>query len=380
MSSKRWIFVWLMMVVSIPVVAVFNYVIDPYGIYKTKFFKFDKVRRADKIKLVKVIDTKSIKPKSIVLGTSRAEFGYDPTHRYFVKPSYNLANSESTVYENRLNFEWALKQGFLKQVLLVADYRMFNSKAMRSINDFDDYFDENKSVYSYLFSVDYLKDSVATVIGSNDFYAVYKENGQLENLHHQKHIEDAGGHLSLMNLSNANYYKGFSASYIYEDTGVSSFDDFEMIVRQCYENNIKLDVVFGPSHIRQWESLSYYLGYHNWLQWKKDVVLSIDKIAEMYNKNQFRMIDFSVYHELTAEQVPESKDEKMKYHWESSHYKNELGNIVLDRLSGNSEFDDFGVELNVGNIDAHLSQQEINRKRFVDIEKWEREVFHRVKL
>ncbi len=36
----------------------------------------------------------------------------------------------------------------------------------------------------------------------------------------------------------------------------SSFDDFRDILKVCYENNIKLDIVFGPSHIRQWKLLT----------------------------------------------------------------------------------------------------------------------------
>ncbi len=69
----------------------------------------------------------------------------------------------------------------------------------------------------------------------------------------------------------------------------------------------------------------------------------------------------------------------MKYHWESSHYKNELGKIVLDRLVGNSEYTNFGVELNLDNIDKHLKQQEINRYNFIDVEKYQIEVFGKIK-
>ena len=375
MSGKRWVRVWFIIIAAIPVVGVFNYAIDPYGIYKTNYFKFEKIKRPDKIRLVKVIDIRKIKPKSIVLGTSRAEYGYDPVHSYFIKPSYNLANSSSSMYENGLNFKLALRQGRLKQVLLVADYRMFNSKTMKTISDFDDYIDKSKNIYSYLFSVDALKDGLATVIGTDSYYANYMENGQLEHFHNQKQIDNKGGHLNVMNLSDAKYYKDTPVNYVYADTGKNSFDDFEVMLALCYENNIKLDVVFGPSHIRQWESLNYYLGYDKWLQWKKDVVLSVDKIAKKYNRNQYRIFDFSVYHQLTSEKVPDNKNDKMKYHWESSHYKNELGNIVLDRLNKGVDFNDFGVELSVDNIDEHLRQQEINREKFIDTRKWQHEVF-----
>ena len=66
-------------------------------------------------------------------------------------------------------------------------------------------------------------------------------------------------------------------------------------------------------------------------------------------------MDFSVYNFLTSEIVPINKNIQMKYYWEGSHYKNELGLIVLDRLTGNDKYKDFGVQLNIKNIDEYLN-------------------------
>lgn len=275
------------------------------------------------------------------------------------------------MYESISYFKYALKQGNLKKVLLVVDYRMFNNKTQKSIQDFETYFD-GKNIYSLLFSIDVLKDSLLTIKGGENS-SIFLENGQKEHLHNKYNINKNGGHLETMKKYEKNYYKDFQTNYTYKDTKKKSFPDFEEIVKLCYENNIELDIIFGPSHIRQWEALDYYLGYDKWLQWKKDVVLSVNKIAHQQNKKSFRVMDFSVYHNLTAEKVPTDKDTKMKYHWEASHYKNELGPIVLDRLVGDSKFNDFGIELNLQNIDKHLKQQEINRHKFIDVEKYKKD-------
>jgi hypothetical protein len=379
-NSKRWIKVWaiIIIIIIIPIVGGFNYLIDPYELYNTNYFDFKKNKQSNKIRLIKVFKTKEIKPTSICLGTSRTEYGYDPIHKYFTKPSYNLATSSSSMYENMLYFKYALNQGKLKKVLLVVDYRMFNESRQKENHDFETYF-ENKSIYDLLFSINVLKDSLLTIIGG-DSASIYLENGQREHNHNWKNILKDGGHLEVMKKDEKNYYKDYPTNYTYKDTNKKSFPDFEKIVKLSYENNIELDIIFGPSHIRQWEALNYYLGYEKWLQWKKDVVLSVNKIANQQNKKQFRIMDFSVYHKLTAEKVPTNKDTKMQYHWESSHYKNELGLIVLDRLVGDSEFNNFGVELNLDNIDEHLKQQEINRHNFIDVEKYQIEVFGKLKF
>lgn len=367
MNSKKWIKILLALcVLGVGFVGGVNYLVDPYGLYNTKYFNFEKIKQSEKIRLIKAIKTKEIKPTSISLGTSRTEYGYDPTHSYFIKPSYNLATSASSMYENMRYFKYALEQKNLKKVLLVVDYRMFNNPTQKSVSDFETYF-EDKNIYSLLFSLDVFKDSLLTIKGG-DNTSIYLENGQREHFHNWKNILKNGGHLETMKKDESKYYKNFQTNYTYKDTKKESFPDFEEIVKLSYENNIELDIIFGPSHIRQWEALNYYLGYDKWQQWKKDIVMSVNKIAYQHNKKQFRIIDFSVYHPLTMEIVPLGKDIQMKYHWEASHYKNELGLIVLDRLIEKNHYNDFGTDLNLRNIDEHLQQQKINRLKFIDID------------
>lgn len=374
MNGKKWLKVFVLLsFLSVGFVGAVNYVVDPYGLYKTNIIKKPKIKQADKMRLIKVLKVQEIQPSSITLGTSRTEYGYDPTHRYFIQPAFNYAVSSGSMYENRLNFEWALKQGNLKKVLLVADYRMFNEPNQVDFPEFESYFD-NPNIYQYLLSVDVLKDSILTLKGG-DNSSIYLKNGQREHNHNWKSILTNGGHLATMNKDEKNYYKDYPTNYTYKDTKKKSFPDFEKIVKLCYENNIELDIIFGPSHIRQWEALNYYLGYERWLQWKKDVVLSVNKISKLQNKKQFRIMDFSVYHPLTAEKVPIDKSIQMKYHWEASHYKNELGLIALDRLVGDSKYEDFGVELNLLNIDKHLEQQKIKRTKYIDTKQYQMEVW-----
>jgi len=379
MNSKKWIRAWFIIVIitSIPIVGGLNYVVDPYALNEKNVINKPKIQQRKKMRLIKAMKTERIKPASICLGTSRAEYGYDPAHSYFSNPSYNLATVASSMYENRLYFEHSLKQGKLKKVLLVADYIMFNDDTQKAVQDFETYF-EGENIYGLLFSMDVLKDSLLTIIGG-EHSSTYSTDGQREQKYHLRIILKDGGHLKAFKKWERKSYKDYQANYTYGDTRKKSFPDFEEIIRLCYENNIELDIIFGPSHIRQWEALNYYFGYGKWLKWKKDVVLSANKIAKQLNKKQFRIMDFSVYHKLTAEKVPTDKNTTMKYYMEASHYRNELGLIVLDRLTGKSEYKDFGVELNLQNINAHLKQQRVKREEYIDVNKYQLEVFGEIK-
>ena len=376
MSSKKFlkIVLGLSFFVAILIGGV-NYIVDPYGIYKTNIFQ-NKPEQDKNIRLAKVVKVEEFKPFSISLGTSRTEYGYDPNHQYFYKPSYNLAVSGASLYENRLYLEHAIKQGNLKEVILVADWIMFNTKFMTKSYDFEDSFNI-ENIYKQLFSVDLFRSSLNTII-KQKVKSPFLENGQRDWYFNQENIDKQGGHLKVMNKDEKDYYRNSNYKFnsnIYQDTQKSSFEDFRKILELCYQNNIKLDIVFGPSHIRQWEAYDYYQDIETWYKWKKDVVLFVEKIAKEQEKTPYRIMDFSIYHELTAETVPTNPKEKMKYHWEASHYKKELGDIVLDRLLDISPYKDFGVELNIQNIDNHIQNLREDRVQFIDTEAYRKEVF-----
>ncbi|MBK6547999.1 MAG: hypothetical protein IPG15_06130 [Arcobacter sp.] len=118
------------------------------------------------MRLVKAINVKEIKPNSIVLGTSRAEMAIDPDHEYFIKPSYNLAMSGSTLYESKYYLKEAILQGKLKKVLLVADWRMFNDVNMKQVADFETYFTD-RNIYKYLLNYKVFEDSLFTIKNQN---------------------------------------------------------------------------------------------------------------------------------------------------------------------------------------------------------------------
>ncbi|OCL82517.1 hypothetical protein AAW30_01341 [Arcobacter porcinus] len=377
MKSIKWIKIFFgLSLIGVLFVGGVNYIVDPYGIYKTNIF-LNKPEQDKNIRLAKVVKVEELKPVSISLGTSRTEYGYDPNHEYFSKPSYNLAVSGASLYENRLYLEHAIKQGNLKEVLLVVDWRMFNDPKMRKSDDFEDSFNI-KNNYKQLFSIDLFKSSFKTILNQKTKNS-YLENGQRDWYFNQENIDKQGGHFKVMNKDEEGYYKKSTYkinSNIYQDTKKDSLEDFRKILELCYQNNIKLDIVFGPSHIRQWEAYDYYQDIETWYKWKKDVVLFVEKIADEQEKTPYRIMDFSVYHELTAETVPTNPKEKMKYHWEASHYKKELGDIVLDRLLDISSYKDFGVELNSDNIDNHIQNLREDRVEFIDTEAYKKEVFN----
>lgn len=371
-TSISWTKIFLCLTLIIIIfVSTLNYIVDPYSLYKTNFFP-NKPKEFEYMRLVKAINVEEIKPHSIVLGTSRAEMAINPEHKYFSKPAYNLSNAGSTVYETKYYLKQAIKQGNLKKVLFVADWRMFND-TMKKVSDFETYFSD-RNIYKYLLNYKVLEDSLFTIKNQNNL-SLHKLNGQMTDRYVDDVLKAHGSQYKTMLTEEKTYYKNFPNKNLYKDTQRNSFEDLKDILELCYRNNVELDIVFGPSHIRQWEAFDYYQDMETLYKWKKDVVLVVEKIANKQNKKPFRVIDFSIYHDLTAEKVSQGKEDRMKYHFEGSHYSELLGNIVLDRLIDISPYKDFGIELNSQNIDIHIQKLREDRVKFIDTKAYRKEVF-----
>lgn len=372
MSNHKFVKIVLLVFFTLIVgIAAFNYVVDPFNFYNRGLVDIKKTQEVNQLRLSKAIHLKDIKPVSIILGSSRAEFGFDPEHSYFSQPAYNLATGGSSMYELTRYLEFAIEQGKLKNVLLVADYINFNSNEQQKVADFNEYFGD-KNLYSYLFSLNTLKNSVLTLYGERQKkITIYEKNGQREKLHNSNNLRKFGGQLKKI-YAQSTYFDGFNNNNHYRDTQKPSYDDFRQFLDLCYQNDIKLDIVFGPNHVLHWEALDYSIGIDKWYQWKKDVVSMTNEVATTLGVAPYRVFDFAIYNEFTTEELPESKDDEMKFHWELNHYKSELGDIALDTLVKSN--DTLGVQLTPLNIDDHLQGQMKQREKQVDIASYRQKV------
>lgn len=166
-----------------------------------------------------------------------------------------------------------------------------------------------------------------------------------------------------------------SGGYVYKNSKESTIGDFMEILEICYRNNVDLKMVINPSHIRMWEGLDYYIGYDTWLKWKKDVVKANEETAKKLGKQPFAIYDFAIYNKFTSESVPNGESAKMNYYWDASHFKKELGDMVLDEIRGIKKYSNFGVKIDGSNIDDHLQNLRNDRVKFIDVKTHRKEIF-----
>lgn len=370
MKFKKWILSFLVISSSfIFFVAIFNYIVDPYRIYNTNIFKY-KPKEDLQARFTKVLKIQQIKPVSIFLGNSRPQRAFNSAHRYFTQPAFNAALPGSSLYEAKAYLQWAIKQGNLKQVLLVFDDKTLLSSNSK-LDDFDEYF-KNPNPYKILFSFQTFRDSIATAFNYGKI-PLYEPDGRRTEASLLEEVQKNGGYYkySINTLEN-----GYMAKYNKNEVSKLSYKVFIDILKECHDNNIKLDIAISPLHVRLLEAMDYRVGLDVvWYEWKKQIVAINEEVALKLGKKPFRIIDFGLYNDITAQELPKDINQTSKYYWEASHYKTKLADMMLDTLMQQNIDNDFGVEITSKNIDAHIEKQKSLRSKFINTQEYRREVF-----
>ena len=121
---------------SLALVAGLNYAVDPFSMFGTPriaVFNANKVDFLEHLRMTNVYAVERIKPKCIILGTSRAGRGLSSDHPALAKtPCYNMALPGISLYEIRRYFQHAQAIQPLDQAILALDFREFNSAPDRS--------------------------------------------------------------------------------------------------------------------------------------------------------------------------------------------------------------------------------------------------------
>ncbi|MGR9073945.1 MAG: hypothetical protein ACU833_12855 [Gammaproteobacteria bacterium] len=366
-------------------VVLFNYLVDPYSIYGMPLHEglnANKPELFKHLRLTKAHIIERVKPDALVIGSSRTEHGLNPEHPAMMKNlnSFNLALNGATIYENLRYFQHANAINSLKMVVLAVDFFQFNAYRPNTPD-----FAENRleadihgekielpkttDVLSTLASVDATVASLKTIFQQENRTNVILDRGQVAQPDKDSIIMRSGGRHEAALYSELNYishlyfprpYKKFE--FVSEDKKINTFDYFRRILEDAHRQKIRLYVLISPAHARQWILVNSTGLWDKWEEWKRELVRLNGEVARWFKSEPFPLWDFSGFNTYTTESVPDLGDRKlmMRWYWESSHYRVELGDMVLDRVLDYSDperpiAEDFGVLINGENIDRHLA-------------------------
>lgn len=297
---------------------------------------------------------------TLLLGTSRMEVGIDPAYAAFGgRNAYNAGLSGTNMYEIYEVFQFARRTMHPRAVVLGLDFLAF-SAARQTAGDFDlSAFAGPAVLPRYLFSQDTLRLSWRTLESNRrGRQPTYDARGSSRYFESQEPVDHRRLFVSILRdnfFVNPETYAGFR----YASDRV---DLLGKLVEDCLADGIGIYLYISPVHARQLEALRAMDLYESFERWKRDLLETVANAAGRAEGGKAPTLwDFSGYSTLTTEPVPGpgQRDVKMRWYWESSHFKKALGNLVLDRLLGHAGEvpvpADFGVALQAEGLDAHLA-------------------------
>jgi len=352
----------------------FNWLINPYGIFNSPEIEGVNKKKPEfsiHLRLAKAAAVYEQKPEAVILGTSRSEFGFDPNHiAWKTNLVYNLALSGSNMYEVLRYFQYVHGIKPQKQVILAVDFFMFNIFQKNQPDFKESNFTPNQLT---LASIDTFFASLKTVFKQHA-EEIYLHNGQRHWTYYRNNIRKLGGHRQAFRSTEKKYMKQVwfqGKQYKFTNRKQSTLNYFRTLLDIAYRDNVDLRILISPSHARLWEALDSVGLWKKFEQWKREMVRINEQQANKYGKTPFPLWDFSGYNTFTTEEVPPLDDKKtqMKWYWESSHYKKELGDYVLDRVFEYNHPDriipdDFGKLLQSKNIEQQLAKIRVEQQNY----------------
>jgi hypothetical protein len=371
----------------------FNLVVDPYGMFRmveTPGINENRPAIYNRVRLMKAYDIRRIEPEVLVLGTSRTHLGISMNHPGWpgkTNRRYNAAFDGATTKEMYYYLRHAHSVRPLKQVLLGLDSYHPVAVTAQTRPDFSpDLLLAEESLSARLglalqdlklfASIQTLGEAWTTISAQGSAFAewyapdgqrlgevFFRQPGESFTEFGPRHYFDEIDQLEVrfqlewripekVNRSSA------ALPVVHKIDPETSLGYIKKIVTFCRENKIDLRIFLTPSHVRQMEISAAAGGWHAIESGKRALVklLAADHAAHP-KQEPFPLWDFAEYSTVTTEPLPPPGSyREMAYYWDSSHFKSNVGDWVLDRVLGVARGKSpipqgFGVRLTADNLD-----------------------------
>jgi hypothetical protein len=368
------------------ILGLFNLVIDPYGAFampRVEGFNANKPEFQKHVRLGKAGIVRSLQPKGVILGSSRAEFGLDPQHPgWRTTPTYNLGIPGPNTYELRRFFGHANAIRRLERVVIGLDQFQFNVYRPNQ-KDFEDSILKRDRLGGFVFPFRFVLGSLQMLVSADMFASsfrtlefqgeesVYLQDGsrnqeRIRSLHHP-----LGFRVSFQDqarIAAEAYGRKFGMRN--PETGENSVENFRHILEIAHRDSIDLHLFTSRPHAWALENFDTFRDWSEREEWMRQVVAVNEETAEMLNVQAFPLWDFSGYSKYTTERVPDFADATpMQWYFEGFHYTQALGDLILDRMFDYSDAsrviaDNFGVRLRSEDLDLHFAKTRAAQRKY----------------
>jgi hypothetical protein len=353
-------------------VGALNYIVDPYFIHQwnTELIDRSGPRQPKITPWAKTYAAFRYRPEVVYLGSSRTEIGLPAQTELFKnKRVLNLALSGGTQGDaiNMLSHTsgfhrpeivvWGLEYGWL----------FTDSNGNTDFNRSLIFTNSLYPLWRFLINIkrclsnDMTMDTFKILAGTSeqDCPSILSTYGQEPEQCVERNMEVDGGTAKAFEKTMQNVSK----TVVPESTIVMG--QLDKVTENICEYGTQLRFFIQPNHALS--ELHYLSQWEKRENWQRALVKLIDR--RKAQGCDIRLLDFSGFNDITTEEIPQKTGrETMRYYWEQSHYRSEVGRMVLARLFSDdrkAEPSEFGVELNGKVIEQHLENMRSSRDRYL---------------
>ena len=326
MTAKKWLNKWVIFLVIIEVTFGFvNFVIDPYKIYDIAVsidrFNNKKPEIGFYLNLHKNERIKAVNPKSIIIGNSLVEFGFDVEHSIFMKPSYNIGVGGSSIDDHYTRIVKAASAGNLKQVFFLLDV----PHKLEVTNN-----EDQPNKYAVLFYGSTLISSLKTIQRQNYQHVHYLNNGLREQT--LESATWASADVRFNNEKPRKFAERSDKNDKYDEIYKHYIKRVDDIAKFTQDNQIDLIFVLPRLH-KIWMNLLD----------EKTVDLFKQEINEISLKRNILFFDLSnlKIDEKNIDALDYSDKNASEYFWDVRHFKASFGNMMLDEILASPQWEEF---------------------------------------
>jgi hypothetical protein len=351
-------------------------VVDPYRMYGTpgiSGWTELKPRIDQQSDLAKTNQLERTAPRTLLLGNSRVEIGFDPESQVWpatYKPVFNAAEAGKGLSTALAMLRDDVAVCPPRTVFLGLDFQDFLSsqdaasaplppigadeRRLLVTRQGDKNRDRTLQIWRDRFvttlTLDALSDSVLTILDQDPKTTATMTSLGFNPLREYTLYARRAGYYGLF-LAKAKDYQQQYSRYAKPDfsraDGLANFRDLSSIVALAREHGVKLIVFTQPYHADYLEMLHRLGLWPSFEQWKRSV-------AQFSSAAGVPLYDFADYNTFTTELIPDRGDttSEMRWYWEPGHYKETLGDEMLKAMIGGNR--SFGRRLTSTNVDVAI--------------------------
>jgi hypothetical protein len=333
-------------------VGTFNYAIDPFDLWSApRIEQLNTVKSIGNVRFVKPLQIEVRQPETVILGSSRALYGLDPKDFPHPNRTYNFGIHALTATEMRGYGEHILADTEARHLVIELGFYAFNGR-QSATPAYDNAVLGRAALLRalpiLLFSQEAIGRSGRTITDSrkgaklfnrSDGFAYFRLDTAKDPVGEFLNVVDQFSHSDQLYAGNPGFDRPMA--------------EYRGLLATAKAKNVDIVSFIGPEHASLLVALDHNGLWPLYKAWMRGVAqVSADLGVPLW--------DFSGFNAYTTTPLKEG----YRTHFDASHFRPELGRLMLARMQGAPEPRDFGVLLAPETIERRLADLDAGRARY----------------